>query len=123
MTTRPRQTDVAYGQRTRDNLGALEQRVYSTETSLNSFKEEVRSNQRDTTGLINAMQADLGARIDRQAAKPTNWLQFLGAAGTVLGVLGSFGFYVKSSLDTDIARQDRNLQIEEQERKQDGDKF
>jgi hypothetical protein len=76
----------------------------------------------DVVNMVRSMETNLGDRIDKQAAKPTNLLQLGGFMVAALSVFGGFAWYAKSGVDTDIARVERKGDTEETNRMHDVEK-
>lgn len=105
------------------DLGALDQRVSNTERAIQSIAEQVGRLQDDTRASFDRLTTDLGARIDKQAAKPTNLLQLGGFMISLFVAFGGFAWYAKSGIDTSIAEDKSDLRDEARERKSENDKI
>lgn len=128
MTTRPRAAEQHPRQpggweRAHIDLGALDQRVSNTERAIQSIAEQVGRLQDDTRASFDRLTTDLGARIDKQAAKPTNLLQLGGFMISLFVAFGGFAWYAKSGIDTSIAEDKVDLRDEARERKAENDKI
>lgn len=95
-----------------ENRGSLSGRVLSLERGFTRLESSV-----------DRMSADLGAKIDRQASKPTNLLQLGSFVVALFVAFGGFAFYAKSGIDNDVARVERNLTQETKERNHDNEKI
>jgi DNA repair exonuclease SbcCD ATPase subunit len=88
------------------DLGALDQRVTNLDRALGTLAENIGQQIRE-----------LGAKIDRQAAKPTDWLKFGGVATGAIVVLLGIATYVKTDLDSNMSRIEKAVESEARDRK------
>lgn len=111
-------------------LAAFEVDLANTKSELKNLNTKLDSNQRDTqdsfrnltdnfSSQMTRLAVDLGARIDKQAQKPTNWLQFIAAAATVLSLVGGVLYFAIGSIDSNAERVERVLAAETLKREQD----
>lgn len=91
-----------------DVISAFEGRLYGNEIAIQNISADVTKLERS----LESLSKTLVDKLDRQAAKPTNWFQFIGAAGVVLTVLGGFGAFAWSSISAENQRNAESLRTE-----------
>jgi hypothetical protein len=99
------------------DLGALAQRVSFTEESSRNLSADLAGLRVDMSKKLDAMSADLGARIDKQAAKPTDWRSIIGLMLTAFGIAGGFWVYTTTQNNNNVGRIEAMVVAESAERK------